>query len=71
VLVERARAHFAKAEDIMAHCPRRSVRAPRLMGAVYRTVLERLVARGFGAPRAPVRVSRPLLLWMLLRHAIV
>lgn len=71
VLVERARAHFAKAEEIMADCPRRSVRAPRLMGAVYQTILERLVARGFGAPRTPVRVSKPLLLWMLLRHAII
>jgi squalene synthase HpnD len=69
-LVERARAHFAKAAQIMSGCPRRSVRAPRLMGAVYRIILERLVARGFGAPRPPVRVGKPLLVWMLLRHAI-
>jgi presqualene diphosphate synthase len=70
-LVERAQAHFAKAEEIMARCPPRSVRAPRLMGAVYKAILARLVARGFGAPRAPVRIHKALLLWMLLRHAIV
>jgi presqualene diphosphate synthase len=70
-LVARARAHFTKAEQIMAHCPRRSVRAPRLMRAVYQTILERLVARGFGAPRAPIRIGKPLLVWMLLRYAII
>jgi squalene synthase HpnD len=69
-LVEHARAHFAKAEDIMARCPRRSVRAPRLMGAVYKAILARLVARGFGSPRAPVRIHKALLFWVLLRHAI-
>ena len=70
-LIDRARAHFTKAEDIMARCPARSVRAPRLMGAVYNAILARLVARGFGSPRAPVRIPKALLLWMLLRHAIV
>ena len=70
-LIDRARAHFTKAEDIMARCPARSVRAPRLMGAVYKAILARLVARGFGSPRAPVRIPKALLLWMLLRHAIV
>ena len=70
-LIDRARAHFTKAEDIMARCPARSVRAPRLMGAVYKAILARLLARGFGSPRAPVRIPKALLLWMLLRHAIV
>ncbi len=70
-LVARARAHFAKAEQIMAHCPRRAVRAPRLMRAVYQTILERLVARGFGAPRPAIRIGKPLLVWMLLRYAII
>jgi squalene synthase HpnD len=70
-LIDRARAHFTKAEDIMARCPARGVRAPRLMGAVYKAILARLVARGFGSPRAPVRIPKALLLWMLLRHAIV
>ncbi|MBV9626942.1 MAG: presqualene diphosphate synthase HpnD [Xanthobacteraceae bacterium] len=70
-LVALARAHFTKAEQIMAHCPRRSVRAPRLMRAVYQTILERLVARGFGAPRTPIRIGKPLLVWMLMRYAII
>jgi phytoene synthase len=69
-IVDRARAHFTKANDIMARCPPRAVRAPRLMGAVYKAILARLVARGFGSPRAPVRIPKALLVWMLLRHAI-
>jgi phytoene synthase len=69
-IVDRARAHFTKADDIMARCPPRAVRAPRLMAAVYKAILARLVARGFGSPRAPVRIPKALLVWMLLRHAI-
>jgi phytoene synthase len=69
-IVDRARAHFTKADKIMARCPPRAVRAPRLMGAVYKAILARLVARGFGSPRAPVRIPKALLVWMLLRHAI-
>jgi len=70
-LVERAREHFAQADKIMAQLPRRSVRAPRIMGLVYRSILDRLVARGWSAPRQPIRVPRALLLWIVLRHALV
>jgi squalene synthase HpnD len=70
-LVEQAREHFAQADRIMARLPRRSVRAPRIMGLVYRSMLDRLVARGWSAPRPAIRVPRPLLLWIVLRHALV
>ncbi len=67
-LVEEARRQYRLAEDIMAASPRAAVRAPRLMAAAYEAVLERLVERGFAAPRAPVRVSRGRLLLAVLRH---
>jgi squalene synthase HpnD len=70
-LAARARAHFAEADKIMARLPRRSVRAPRIMGLVYRAMLDRLTARGWSAPRQPIRVPRALLLWIVLRHALV
>jgi phytoene synthase len=70
-LVARARDHFAQADRIMAGLPRRSVRAPRIMGLVYRSMLDGLVARGWAAPRQPIRLSRPRLLWIVLRHALV
>lgn len=70
-LVERARMHFAQAEVILRKCPRKAVRAPRIMGAVYRSILDALVARGFVPPRAPVRVGRARLALILLRYALV
>lgn len=69
-LVERARLHFAEADKIMRRCPRRAVRAPRVMSEVYRSILDLLVARGFAAPRPPVHVSRARIIWILLRYAL-
>ena len=71
ILVERAREHFSQAERILAASPRSAVRAPRIMGAVYRAILEALVARGFSPPRRPVRVPRARLVWILLRYALI
>ena len=55
----------------MARCPRRTVKAPRIMGEVYRAILEGMVERGWSAPRARVRVSRARLAWIMLRYAII
>lgn len=69
-VVEQARAHFTEAFRIMVEAPRATVRAPRLMGEAYRRILDRLVARGWAAPRARVRLSRLNLLWVVLRDSI-
>ena len=71
MIVTRARGHFGQAQAIMAQCPRRRVKAPRIMGEVYRTILDGLVARGWSAPRAPVRLPRARILWIVLRYAFV
>jgi len=70
-VVARAERHFADAEKIMARCPRRAVRTPRIMAAAYRPMLARMVARGWQAPRTRVSHSRAHLLWIILRYAIV
>jgi presqualene diphosphate synthase len=70
-VVERARGHFASADKIMARSPRRCVRAPRIMGEAYRLILDSLVARGWSPPRRPIRLPRPRLLWIIMRHAFV
>jgi len=70
-VVERALRHFAEADALMAHAPRRTVRAPRIMGKVYRAMLDRMVARGFAPPRERVRLPRPYLAWIVLRHAFI
>jgi phytoene synthase len=38
------------------------------MAAAYEGILDRLVARGFTAPRAPVRASTPRLLLAIARY---
>jgi squalene synthase HpnD len=69
-VVARAQTHFAEADAIMAAAPRAAVRTPRVMREAYRAILDGLVARGWAAPRAPIRLSRLRLAWVLLWHAI-
>ncbi len=69
-VVDRARGHFVEANTIMARSPRHTVKAPRIMGEVYRSILEGMAARGWNAPRERVRVSRARIGWILLRYAI-
>ena len=70
-LVDRARGHFVKADEIMARHPRRLVRAPRIMSKYYRAILQLLIARGFAAPRAPVHVGKLSRLAIVLRYALI
>jgi squalene synthase HpnD len=70
-LVERARSHFGNADEVMARNSRRVVRAPRIMSKYYGAILELLVARGFAAPRAPVRLNKFARIAIILRHALI
>src|SRR4030081_3920823 len=70
-LVERARTHFEKADEVMARNPRRVVRAPKIMSKYYRAVLELLVARGFASPRMPVRLHKLARIAIVLRYALI
>jgi len=68
VLVDMAKSDFAEAGAVMAKCPRRMARAPRIMGEAYRLILDQLIGRGFAAPRAPVRLPRAKILLIVLRN---
>src|SRR6202163_1306548 len=70
-MVERARMHFQKADEVMDRHPRRVVRAPRIMSKYYRAILELLVARGFASPRMPVRLHKMARIAILLRYALI
>ena len=70
-LAQRAAMHFAKADEIMNRSPRRVVRAPRIMSKYYRAILDLLLARGFAAPREPVRVTKLTKLAILFRYAFI
>ena len=41
------------------------------MGAVYRATLVRLRQRGWRDLDAPVQLSKPLKLWLALRHGLL
>jgi phytoene synthase len=70
-LIKAARYHFDKADEIMSGATRGTVRAPRIMGEVYRRILERMVARGFAPPRPAVRLPRLWLFWIVARYAFI
>ncbi|MCX7899438.1 MAG: presqualene diphosphate synthase HpnD [Methylocystis sp.] len=69
VVTARAREHYAQAEQVMAGLPKAATKAPYLMHAGYRAILDALYVRGFTAPRAPVRMSRLKLFGAFLKHA--
>ena len=69
-IAQKTRNYYKRSEAIMARCPRRSARSPRMMATVYRGILEKLIARGWHAPRADVRRSKRYVLWAVLRDGI-
>ena len=70
-LVQRAKAHFEKADEIMDRNKRRAVRAPRIMSKYYRAILDLLNERGFTAPRHSVSVSKFTRIAILVRYAFI
>ena len=71
VVGAQAKEHFIVADRIMRLLPRAQVRAPRIMSAAYRSILDAVMARGFAPPRPRVRIARRQLFWILARYAIV
>jgi squalene synthase HpnD len=69
-VVSLARWRFAEADKIMKVHPRRLVRTPWIMADAYKSILKALVARGWTAPRASVRLSKPRLILIVLQHFI-
>jgi squalene synthase HpnD len=67
-LAEQVRNHYAQSDAIMAAAPRSQVRAPRIMSAAYRAVLDAQIKRGFDLPRSRVRPPRSRLLWIVARN---
>ena len=57
-LVERARAHFVKSDEIMNRNPRRAVRAPRIMSRYYHAILDLLERAVFSRRARPFTSAR-------------
>ena len=69
-VANRARGHFEQADAIMAAQPRAAVKSPRIMGTVYRGILDTLMARGWAAPRQKASPSKSQIVWAVLRHGM-
>jgi phytoene synthase len=70
-VIERARGHFRAADAVMRRCPTRLVRTPRLMEQAYQVYLRKLTERGWAPPRAPVRIGKLRLLWIVGRYGLL
>lgn len=69
-IVSLARWHFVEADKVMARHSRSKVRTPRVMAEAYKSILRGLVSRGWASPRKRVKVGKPRLVFILLRHLI-
>ncbi len=68
-VAQAARKHFEASDLLLAASPARAVKAPALMAAAYRSILDRLCARGFAPPREKVQASKLKIVLALLRYA--
>ena len=69
-LAAQALDHFAAADRLLRSRPRGRLLAPRLMGAVYHALLQRMLAEGWAPPRRRVRISKPHLLYLVVRCSV-
>lgn len=69
-VAEIAHGHYDAARAILAERPRGHLLAPRLMEAVYAKVLARTEAIGWRPPRTRVKMSKPELLWTVVRLSV-
>jgi len=68
-LAELAERHYDEANKIFRSRPRGDLRPPRLMGAVYSAMLDRMQKRGWSPPRQRASIPKIILLTLVLRYA--
>ena len=66
-----AEQHFQLSMRAMESCSRRSMRPAAVMAAIYHTTLSALLRSGWRDPATRVNMSKPLKLWLVLRHGLV
>jgi len=69
-LAAQALDHFAAADRLLRSRPRGRLLAPRLMAAVYRALLQQMLAEGWAPPRQRARISKPYLLYLVARCSV-
>jgi presqualene diphosphate synthase len=65
-----AEVHFHDSARAMAQCRRWAMRPAAVMGAIYQATLQQLLCAEWRDPSARVSLSKPLKLWLVLRHGL-
>jgi presqualene diphosphate synthase len=66
-----AEEHFQKSLRAMRCCSRRAMRPAAVMAAIYYSTLSALLRSGWRDPATRVSVSKPVKLWLVLRHGLI
>ena len=66
-----AEQHFLSSVSAMENCSRRALRPAAVMAAIYHATLSTLLRSGWRDPATRVSVSKPLKLWLVLRHGLI
>jgi len=66
-----AESHFREAAYAMGQCSRWALRPAAVMAAIYGATLSALVRSGWRNPAERVSLSKPLKLWLVLRHGFL
>jgi presqualene diphosphate synthase len=66
-----AEEHFRESQYAMQCCSRRAMRPAAVMAAIYHSTLSALLCSGWRDPATRVSVSKPVKLWLILRHGLV
>jgi phytoene synthase len=66
-----AEEHFQLSMHAMERCSHSAMRPAAVMAAIYHATLSALLRSGWRDPARRVNVSKPLKLWLVLRHGLV
>jgi phytoene synthase len=66
-----AEGYFETSVRVMASCPRWAMRPAATMAAIYHSTLSALLRSEWRDPATRVNLSKPLKLWLILRHGLV
>jgi presqualene diphosphate synthase len=70
-LARQAHDHYRRADAVLARRPAGRLAAPRLMSAVYASILSKMEAKGWVPPRERARIGKAALLWIVLSRGLM
>jgi presqualene diphosphate synthase len=63
--------YYREADAVMAQRPAGRLAAPRLMSAVYASILAKMEAAGWAPPRQRAKIGKAALLWIVLSRGLM